>query len=57
MSDVREAAYLRLEAAFCLPMLLLTVAVIPLLAVSLTAHHLSHDARDTITAVDWGVWG
>jgi voltage-gated potassium channel len=51
----REDALRRFEAAVELPLLVLSVAIVPLLVVPLVVD-LSHGAEEALLAVDWFIW-
>ena len=51
-----QEALQRFERQVALPMLVLSLAVIPLLLIPLLVHDLSPVARATLLALDWAVW-
>jgi voltage-gated potassium channel len=52
----RAAAYARVEAALNLPLLVLSVALVPLLIWPIVDTSMSSSTRDAINAVDYGIW-
>jgi voltage-gated potassium channel len=52
----RADAYESVELRLRLPMLLLSVAVIPVLAISLSQSHLSRSDRQSLDTIDYTIW-